>query len=125
MIGISKTAGVESFNSETVAAALNTRTLDFEALGQRFRCEVQVPVYIWDKLTLEDWDYVERAVTKYAEQLRRQAALSGSIFVASRRRAISEDVSAHARQAVYNQFMKYQATSGNHEGHEVPMVLQP
>lgn len=124
MIGIVKPADTERFNSEPATDPTIERVLSFEALGQCFEVRLQVPCYIDGKLLAEDWDFVEKHVRARAEDLRRMAALSGAIFDPVARQQLTQHVSQFARNALYQQFMKYQVRAGNHEGHEVPRSLQ-
>jgi len=110
----------ERFNSETVTNSKEDRLICFVALGQKFNVALQVPHYIMDKLTTEDWDFAERVIRDRAMDLRRQAAMVGNIFLPGTSQQIERHVSEFAKTAVYNQFMKYQVRAGNHEGHEVP-----
>jgi hypothetical protein len=122
MIGLSKPAETERFNSETVTDPKIKRVISFEALGQRFQCELEIPEYIHSKLTSEDWDWCEGQIRDYATALRQGAINAGMGFDACTRQNILQEVSRRARKAVYNQFMKYQVRAGNHEGHEVPEI---
>lgn len=110
----------ERFNTETNTDPRVTKIIAFDALGMKFSCELKIPVYIWDKLTSEDWDYVEPKIREYAMELRRQMVLLGSTDIGKQ---VAFHVDTFARRAIYNQFMKYQVKAGNHEGHEVPEGL--
>lgn len=118
--GIVLPADGERFNTETQTDPRVTKIIDFEALGMKFRCELKIPVYIYGKLTSEDWDFAEERIREYAVHLRRQMILSGATEIGKQ---VSFHVDRFARNAVYNQFMKYQVRAGNHEGHEVPEGL--
>lgn len=117
-------AGTEPFNSEPRTDPRITRVIAFEALHQKFRCELQVPCYVNDKLTSEDWDFSERLIRERAEELVRHSVLAGTFFAPGGSWQVAQHVNQFARTVVYNQFMKYQVRSGNHEGHEVPECLQ-
>jgi hypothetical protein len=110
----------ERFNSETVTHPKEDHVISFVALGQKFTVTLKVPHYISDKLTAEDWDFAEKLIRDRAEDLRRQAATVGNIFLPGTAQQIEHHVCEFAKTAVYNQFMKYQVRAGNHEGHEVP-----
>jgi hypothetical protein len=118
--GIVLPAQGERFNTETKTDPRVKKVIAFEALGQKFSCEMEIPVYIWDRLTSEDWDYAEKLIRDRAEDLTRQMLAAGSDGVNWQ---VCYHVNEFAKKAVYNQFMKYQARSGNHEGHEVPECL--
>jgi hypothetical protein len=110
----------ERFNSETLNDPKWERVISFEALGQKFSVRLEVPLYIKGKLVKEDWDFAEKLIRERAEELRRQAAMVGNIFLPGTAQQIERHVCEFAKTAVYNQFMKYQVRAGNHEGHEVP-----
>ena len=110
----------ERFNSETVTNPKEDRLICFVALGQKFNVALKVPHYIMDKLTIEDWDFAEKLIRDRAMDLRGQAAAIGNLFLPGTAQQIETHVCEFAKQAVYNQFMKYQVRAGNHEGHEVP-----
>jgi hypothetical protein len=118
--GIVKPAEGERFNTETKTDPRVKKVIAFEALGQKFSCELEIPVYIWERLTSEDWDYAEKLIRDRAEHLRRQMTLAGSTGINTQ---VCYHVNEFAKLAVYNQFMKYQARAGNCEGHEVPECL--
>ena len=110
----------ERFNSETLNDPKQDRVISFVALGQQFTVTLKVPLYIKGKLSTEDWDFAEKLIRERAEDLRRQSAIVGNIFLPGTARQIEHHVCEFAKTAVYNQFMKYQVRAGNHEGHEVP-----
>jgi hypothetical protein len=113
----------ERFNTETKTDPKVKKVISFAAFGHTFRCELDIPVYIHERLTTEDWDYAEKVIRERAEDLIRQAVFSGSWFSTNERWQTEIHISQFAKTAVYNQFMKYQVRAGNHEGHEVPESL--
>src|SRR5262245_34187887 len=94
--------GGRPYNAETATDPRHTRTIDFESCGQKFALALEIPLYIWEKLTNADWDQVEKWVRDRADQVRLTEAAAGNVL---RWKQTLEDF---ARKCVYNQFSKLQ-----------------
>ena len=110
-----KEPGVIPYNDEVATDPTHEKIIRFVSLGQTLDLRLQVPLYIWNALSTEDWDFAEKLVRESADGIRIDSARRGEGF--SRWR---EELQEFARTCVYNQFMKFQVREGNNEGHAVP-----
>jgi hypothetical protein len=108
--------GVIPFNRETVTDPTRERCIEFECFGTRYRCTMQIPVYMDEALDSEAWDRAEKMVKERIGELRLQAAAEGKLL----QHQWGDDVERFAKTCVYNEFMKVQVQRGNGEGHAVP-----
>jgi hypothetical protein len=69
---------------------------------------------MWNNLITEDFDLAEKLVRERADTERRECALDGQLC------QWQDKLKEFARTCIYNQFMKFQVRSGNHDGHAVP-----
>ncbi|HEY1939475.1 MAG TPA: hypothetical protein VGJ33_16215 [Candidatus Angelobacter sp.] len=110
-----KEPGVIPYNDEVATDPTHEKIISFVSLGQTFSLRLQVPLYMWNALSTEDWDFAEKLVRERADGMRMDAARSGKLL------QWQDHLQEFARTCVYNQFMKYQVREGNNEGHAVPL----
>jgi hypothetical protein len=106
--------GVIPYNDEVATDPTHEKKICFVSLGQQYSLSLQVPLYMWNALAVEDWDFVEKLVRERADGFRFDAAREGNLLYWQTR------LEEYARDCTYNQFMKFQVRTGNHEGHAVP-----
>jgi hypothetical protein len=106
--------GVIPYNDEVATDPTHEKKISFVSLGQNYDLRLQVPLYMWNALGIEDWDFVEKLVRERADGIRLDAARAGQLL------HWQTKLEEFARDCAYNQFMKFQVREGNHEGHAVP-----
>ena len=108
--------GTLPYNSETVTDPTIEKSITFESFGTLYRCNMKIPLYMWNKLKAEDWDRAEKMVQDRISEIRLSAAAEGKLLS----HQWGENVESFAKRCVYNEFMKRQVEAGNDEGHAVP-----
>lgn len=101
----------KEYNPET-AANLRPKSFQFQALGESFRYELQIPEYILRRLNSAILDRLQEYMDGYAGRVVSDALKGGYAFTESGRGRMALDVGLHLKNYLWERFSQTQETAG-------------
>lgn len=110
-----------TFNPETNSVPVRRR-LALTISDQLFDIELQIPLYIHERLTSEDWDRVAHEIREETRKYLHAAAREAGPW-SDRVKQVRDRVNILCRERIYSRFCNIQQAAGN-DAWEVPASLQ-